>query len=139
MQESTLCGDVVLRWGRYFRRTELTRMGCYPHYIPRKESLESSALFPMVHACTLFRQVLAYVMEGRGGLYRGHVEAHRSSNRRDKPPSNYNISKSTVQLIPGDACWTEVNPFRGEREIESRWDEEDYEITHQVTNGSILI
>ena len=29
----------------------------------------------------------------------------------------------------------EVNPFRGEREIESRWDEEDYEITHQVTNG----
>ena len=29
----------------------------------------------------------------------------------------------------------EVNPFRGEREIESRWDEEDYEITRQVANG----
>ena len=29
----------------------------------------------------------------------------------------------------------EVNPFQGEREIESRWDEEDYEITCQVANG----
>ena len=111
-------------------------MGCYPHYILRRESLESSALFPMVHACMLFRRVLAYVMEGQRGLHRGRIEAHRSSNnRRDKPPSNYNISKSTVQRILGDVCWTEVNPFRGEREIESRWDEEDYEITCQVANG----
>ena len=29
----------------------------------------------------------------------------------------------------------EVNPFRGEREIESRWGKEDYEIMRQVTNG----
>ena len=75
-------------------------------------------------------------MEVRRGLNRGRIEAHCSSNnRRDKTTSNYNISKSTVQLIPGDVCWTEVNPFRGEREIESQWDEEDYEITCQVANG----
>ena len=69
-------------------------------------------------------------MEVRRGLNRGCIEAQCSSNnRRDKTTSNYNISKSTVQLILGDACWMEVNPFRGEREIESRWDKEDYKIT----------
>ena len=136
MQESALHGDAVLRWTRSFSGTKSAGMGCYPHYFPRKESPEPIALFPMVHACTLFRRVLAYVMEVRRGLNRGRIEAHCSSNnRRDKTTSNYNISKSTVQLIPGDACWTEVNPFRGEREIESRWDEEDYEITRQVANG----
>ena len=136
MQESALRGDAVLRWMWSFGETKSAEMGCYPHYILRKVSLEPSALFPMVHASTLFRRVLAYVMEVQRGLNRGRIEAHCSSNnRRDKTTSNYNISKSTVQLIPGDTCWTEVNPFRGEREIESQWDKEDYEITCQVANG----
>ena len=87
-------------------------MGCYPHYIPCKESPEPIALFPMVHACMLFRRVLAYVMEVQRGLNRGHIEAHCSSNnRRDKTTSNYKIFESIVQLILGDTCWMEVNPF----------------------------
>ena len=114
-------------------------MGCYPRCFPRRESPEPIALFPMVRASMLFRRVLAYVMEVRRGLNRGCIEAHCSSNnRRDKTTRNYNIPTSTVRLIPGDACWTEVNPLRGEREIESRWDEEDYEITRQVANGLSL-
>ena len=60
----------------------------------------------------------------------------RPITERDKTTRNYNLFKSTVQLIPGDACWTKVNPFQGERKIDSRWDEEDYEIARQVANGS---
>ena len=136
VRESALHGDAVLRWMRSFSGTKSAGMRCFPHYFPRKESSGPIALFPMVRACTFFRRVLAYVMEVRRGLNRGRIEGHCSSNnRRDKTTTNYNISKSTVQLIPGDACWTEVNPFRGEREIESQWDKEDYEITCQVTNG----
>ena len=120
MQESALHGDAVLRGTRSFSGTKSAGMGCYPHYIPCKESPEPIALFPMVRACMLFRRVLAYVMEVRRGLNRGCIEAHCSSNnRRDKTTSNYNIFESTVQLISGDACWMEVNLFRGEREIES--------------------
>ena len=33
-------------------------------------------------------------------------------------------------MIPGDACWTKVNLFQGERKIDSLWDEDDYEIVH---------
>ena len=136
MQESALCGDMVLRLTQSFSGMKSAGMGCFPHYFPCKEPPEPIALFPMVRACTLFRRVLAYVMEVWRGLNRGCIEAHCSSNnRRDKTTSNFNISKSTVQLIPGDACWMEVNQFRGEREIESQWDEEDYEITRQVANG----
>ena len=136
IQESALCGDVVLEWTRSLSGTGSAGMGCYLRYFPRRESPEPIALFPMVRASILFRRVLAYVMEVRRGLNRGRIEAHCSSNnRRDKTTSNYNLPSSTVQLIPGDVCWTEAIPFRGEREIGSRWDEEDYEIMSQVANG----
>ena len=36
----------------------------------------------------------------------------------------------------GDVDWTKVNPFQGERKIDDRWDEVDYEIACQVPNGS---
>ena len=39
-------------------------------------------------------------------------------------------------MIPGDTCWTKVNLFQGERKIDSRWDEDDYEMACQVANGS---
>ena len=38
----------------------------------------------------------------------------------------------------GDVDWTKVNPFQGERKIDGRWDEADYEIACQVTNGLSL-
>ena len=38
----------------------------------------------------------------------------------------------------GDMDWTKVNPFQGERKIDGQWDEVDYEIACQVTNGSPL-
>ena len=79
---------------------------------------------------TCFRQVPAYVVEVRSGLNRGHIEAQCSSkNKRDRTSRNYGTFKSTVQLIPGDVCWTKVNLFQGERKIDSQWDEVDYEIT----------
>ena len=137
MQESALCGDAVLNLMRSFSGTESAGTGCFPHYFPCKGQPEPIALFPMVRACMLFRRVLAYVMEVRSGLNKGRIEAQCSSNnRRDKTTRNFNLSKSTVQLIPEDVCWTKVNPFQGERKIDSRWDEEDYEIVRQVTNGS---
>ena len=58
--------------------------------------------------------------------------------KRDRPRRNYDLFKSTVQLMPGDVDWTKVNLFQGERKIDGRWDEVDYEIAFQVTNGSPL-
>ena len=136
LQESALRGDAVSKQMRSFSGMKLAGMGCFSYNFLCKEQPEPIALFPMVCACMLFRRVLAYVMEVRRGLNIGCIEAHCSSNnRRDKTTSNFNLSKSTVQLILGDACWTKVNPFQGERKIEGRWDEEDYEIACQVTNG----
>ena len=139
VQESTLRGDVVPKLTQSFSGTKSAGTGCFPHYFLHKEQPEPIALFPMVRACMLFRRVLAYVMEVRSGLNKGRIEAQCSSNnRRDRTTRNYNSFKSTVQLILGDACWTKVNLFQGERKIDSRWDEEDYEIACQVTNGSPL-
>ena len=98
--------DAILEWNG------VGGDGMLPRYFPQRESPEPIALFPMVHASILFRQVLAYVMEVRRGLNRGRIEAHcLSNNRRDKTTSNYNLPSSTVQLILGDTCWMEANPF----------------------------
>ena len=110
VQESTLCGDAVLKLTRSFSGTKSTGTGCFPHYFLCKGQPEPIALFPMVRACTIFRRVLAYVMEVQRGLNKGRIKAHCSSNnRRDKTTRNFNLPKSTVQLIPGDACWMKVN------------------------------
>ena len=137
VQESILHGDTVLKLTRSFSGMKSAGTGCFPHYFLCKGQPEPIALFLMVRACTIFRRVLAYVMEVRRGLNKGRIEAHcPSNNRRDKTTRNFNLSKSTVQLIPGDIYWMKVNPFQGERKIDSWWNEEDYEIACQVTNGS---
>ena len=135
--ESTLHGDMVSIMTRSLSGTKLAVMGCLPHYFLLGEQPELLiALFPMIHADTHFRWVPAYVAEVRSGLNRGHNGAqHLSKNKRDRTRRNYDTFKSTVPLIPGDVCWTKVNPFQGERKVDSQWDEVNYKITHQVTNG----
>ena len=68
---------------------------------------------------------------------RGHTKAQRqSNNERDRKRRNDVIFTSTVQLMLGDMVWTKANAFQGKRKMEYRWDEVEYEIACQVTNGS---
>ena len=53
VQESTLRGDAVLKLTRSFSGTKSAGTGCFPHL--RKGQPEPIALFPMVHACMIFR------------------------------------------------------------------------------------
>ena len=75
-------------------------------------------------------------------LRRRRVASQEDASRPDAHPkpkgtdSKETLLKSTVQLMPGDIDWTKVNPFQGERKIDDQWDEADYEIARQVTNGS---
>ena len=94
------------------------------------------ALFPMMCANTRLRRFPAYVEEVQSGFTRGRIEAQCPSKpKRDRLKRNY-LFISTVQLMPGDMDLTKVNLFQGERRIDCRWDEADYEIARQVTNGS---
>ena len=129
------CGvnnDAIPQWN------EIGSNGMFSHYFLLRGQPELLiALFPMVRASTHFRWDPAYVVEVRSGLNKGRIEAQCSSkNKRDRTRRNYDTFKSTVQLTPEDACWTKVNPFQGERKVDSRWDKVDYEIMRQVANGS---
>ena len=102
-----------------------------------KDNLNQLPFSPWRIHARFLGESLPMCMEVRSGLYKGCTKAHCSSNnRRDKTTRNYNLFKSTVQLILGDVCWIKVNLFQGERKIDGWWDEEDYEIARQVANGS---
>ena len=137
VHDSTLRCDAVssLMWP--FNGTKSAVMGCLPHYLLLWERPELLiALFPMMRVNTRFRQVPAYVVKVRSGFHRGRIEARRpSKNKRDGTRRNYDTFKSTVKLMPGDGYWTKLNPFQGERKIDSQWDEVDYEIACQVANA----
>ena len=131
-------------WGRSVRMdmrslsgTGSAGMGCYPRYIPREESCLNQLPFSpwCVQACFLGESLpMLWKCEEASTEDASRPTAHPTTEGT-KPQVTITYLTSTVRLIPGDACWMEANPFRGEREIESRWDEEDYEITRQVANG----
>ena len=127
-------GDAVSIMMRSLSGMKSAVTGCFPHYFLLEEQPELLiALFPIVRASMHFRWVPAYVVEVWSGLNKGRIKAQCSSkNKKDRTRRNYDTFKSTVQLILGDACWTKVNPFQGERKVDSRWDEVDYEIMRQV-------
>ena len=138
VHESTLHGDVVSSLMQPYNGMKLVVMGCLPHYLLLWKRLELLiTLFPMRHANMCFRRVPAYVEVVWSGFKRGCIEARCPSKyKRDRTRINYDLFKSTVQLMPGDVYWTMGNPFQGKKKIDSRWDEVDYEIACQVTNGS---
>ena len=77
------------------------------------------------------------VEEVQKSFKRGHTEAQcQPNNERDRQRRNDVIFTSTVQLMLGDVVWTKANTFQGKRKMEYRWDEVEYEIVCQVTNGS---
>ena len=93
------------------------------------------ALFPTVCADMRLRQFPAYVEEAWSGFTRGCIEARHPSKIKREHTQN-KLFTSTVQLMLGDMDWMKVNLFQGKRKIDGQWDEADYEIACQVTNGS---
>ena len=137
MHKSALCGDVVWSLTQPYNGMKLAVAGCSPHYLLLWEWPKLLIdLFPMMHANMCFRQAPAYVEEVQKGFKKGRINAQcPSKNERDKPRRNYDIFTSTVWLIPGDVDWTKANAFQGKRKIDCWWDEVEYKIACQVTNG----
>ena len=138
--KSTLHGDAVSSLTQPYNGKKSAATECLPHGLALWERSELLLfLFLMMCANTRYRWVPAYVEKVWSGFKRGHVGARRPSKiKRDRPRRNYNLFKSTVQLMLGDEDCTKVNPFQGVRKTDGKWDEVDYETVHQVANGSPL-
>ena len=135
MYYSTLRGDSVPSLTWLYIGTESVVTGCLLHYLLLWEQPKLLiALFPMMHVNTHFRQVPAYVEEVWSGFKRGCIEARCPSKyKRDRTRRSYDLFKSTVQVMPGDVDWTNVNALQGKGKIECWWNEVDYEVLHLVS------
>ena len=47
----------------------------------------------------------------------------------------YDRKIGTVNLKPGDLILVKVDAFKGRRKIRDRWEEETWEVVHQITTG----
>ena len=54
------------------------------------------------------------------------VEAHRQKRHYDR-------KIGTVNLKPGNLVLTKVDAWKGKRKIKDRWEEETWEVVHQIT------
>ena len=123
MYGNTLRGDAVPSLTRPYNGKKSAVTGCLLHCLLLWELPKLLiALFLMMCTNTHFRQVPAYVEEVRSGFKRGCIEGrHPSKTKKDRPRRNYDLFKSTVQLMTGAMDWTKVNLFQGERKIDGRW------------------
>ena len=46
----------------------------------------------------------------------------------------YDRKKGTVNLKPGDLILVKADAFKGKRKIKDRWEEETWEVVHQIVN-----
>ena len=48
----------------------------------------------------------------------------------------YNRKIGTMNLKPGDLVLAKVDTFKGKRKIKDRWEEETWEVVHQITTDT---
>ena len=136
VHESMPCSDAVWFLTQPYNSMKSAVRGCALYCLMLgKQPRLPVVLLPMICVNTCLRWVLAYVEEVQECFKEGCNEAsHQPNNERDRQRGNYKFA-STVQLRLGDVVWTKANTFRGKRKMEYQWDEVEYEIAHQVTNG----
>ena len=109
-----------------------------PHYLMfgRRPHLLVDYYFLMVSAFEYFHRMPAYVMEVRRRFKEAYAEAHLKTNCEAKKQKWYHDrAMSTVQLVPGDVVLMKNDPYQGKRKVKDRWNETEYVVVCQVTDG----
>ena len=78
----------------------------------------------------------AYVTEVRRCFKEAYAEAHLQANcQAKKQKQYYDITMSTVQLVPGDVVLMKSNAYQRKQKVKDRWSETEYVVVCQVADG----
>ena len=78
----------------------------------------------------------AYVTKVRRRFKEAYTVAHLQINcEAEKQKRYYDQATSTVQLVPGDIVLMKNDAFQGKRKVKDWWNETEYVVVRQVTDG----
>ena len=59
----------------------------------------------------------------------------QSTSEAERQKWHYDRIVNAISLEPGDLVLAKANAYRGRRKVKDLWEEEPYEVEHQVTEG----
>ena len=117
-------------------RSVVTSFSPYYLMFGRHPHLPVDYYFPMVSAFEHSCRMPAYVTEARRHFKEAYAEAHLQTNcEAEKQKWNYNRTRSTMQLVPGNMVLMKNDAYQGKRKVKDWWSETEYVVVRQVTDG----
>ena len=93
-------------------------------------------LFPHGKGILKHQSVDHYIAELCEWLWGAFKEAQmQSMSEAERQKWNYNRKANTVSLEPGDLVLAKADAYKGRRKVKDQWEEELYEVDHQVVEG----
>ena len=59
----------------------------------------------------------------------------QSTSEAERQKQYYDMKANAISLKPGDLVLAKANTYRGRRKVKDHWEEELYEVEHQVAEG----
>ena len=59
----------------------------------------------------------------------------QSISEVERQKEHYNRKANAVSLEPGDLVLAKADAYRGSRKVKDQWEEEPYEVEHQIVEG----
>ena len=85
------------------------------------------------------RSVDVYVASVRDRLRRALWEVQaQSTTEACQQKQYYNRKIGAVNLKPGNLILVKADAWKGKRKIKDRWEEETWEVVHQITADSLM-
>ena len=107
-----------------------------PHYLMfrRHPHLSVDYCFSMVSTFQCSLRMPAYMTDVRRHFKEAYAEAHLQTNcEAEKQKRYYDITTSTMQLVPGDMVLMKNDVCQGKRKVKDQWSE--HVVVCQVADG----
>ena len=95
--------------------------------------LTHQLLFPTVRSMKKHQCVDHYIATPHEQLQEAFQEAQMQSMSQAERQKRYDNRKATaISLEPGDLVLAKAGAYRGRRKVKDQWEEEPYEVVHQI-------
>ena len=117
-------------------RLAITRYSLHYLMFGYQPCLPINFYFPMIRGMEKHQCVDHYIAKVCGWLWEAFKEAQmQSTSKAERQKQYYNRKVMAVSLEPEDLVWAKADAYKWKRKVKDWWEEESYEVEHQVAEG----